>query len=196
MTDNNSKPSRVWLLSGCAGILVFILCLVALVLTGRNLSVFIEPHERGIVVLLNEPTGEILEPGYHFVSPNKRVIIFNIGHQTYVMSAASTPEPDSIEGKTSDCQSFRTDISVVYAIDPDHLVELYKTWQDRYRDSVVRPMSRGLTRDTLGQYTINEILEKQDEIEKVIFNQLEASLAENYLILVEYDILDIRQISQ
>jgi regulator of protease activity HflC (stomatin/prohibitin superfamily) len=173
---------------------IFVLCLgILLILIARNLSIFIAPDERGVVLSMNEPTGKILEPGQHFISPSQRVVIFNIGRQTYTMSANATIGSDAVRGKTSNGQEIEVDISVIYAVDPEQVLDLYRNWQDRYRDGVVRPMSRGITRDTLGQYTFDEIFEKQEEIKEIVFDQLKASLAENHLILVEYNLLDVRK---
>jgi regulator of protease activity HflC (stomatin/prohibitin superfamily) len=191
---NNRNSSRTWLLVLAAGVSIFILCLgILLILTARNLSVFIEPDERGVVISMNQPTGEILEPGHHFISPGQKVIIFDIGRQTYVMSPTSAKEPDFIEGKTSDGQEIQVSVSVIYAVDPKQVLHLYNIWRDRYRDGVVRPESRNITRNTLRQYTFDEILQNQDEIEQIVFDQLKPSLAENDLILVEYNFLDIRK---
>ena len=43
-------------------------------------TMYIEPNERGLVLSLSEPTGEVLEPGYHLNAPNKQVVIFEISN--------------------------------------------------------------------------------------------------------------------
>ena len=195
MTENNKISSKIWLyvFAGCTGIVIAVLCVGALLISAsRQLFIFIEPDERGLVLSLNEPTGEVLEPGNRFVSPNKQVIIYKISRQTYTMSANPNGEADFIEGTTRDGQKIQIDISVIYAVDPERLPDLYKTWRDAYRDNVVRPMSRSTTRNTLREYTYDEVLMKRDEIEKSISNELEKSLSENFLILVKFELLDIR----
>jgi regulator of protease activity HflC (stomatin/prohibitin superfamily) len=193
MAVNNKNSSKTWLyvLVGIGTITV--LCISAVVISAaRQLSIFIKPDERGLVLLLNEQTGEILESGYHFVFPNKQVIIFRISHQTYTMSANSTGGADFIDGLTKDGQKIQIDVSVIYAVDPERLPDLYKTWRNTYQESVVRPMSRSITRNTLGEFTYNEVSEKRDEIEKIISAELEHSLSENFLVLVKFELLDVR----
>ncbi|MBI5932321.1 MAG: prohibitin family protein [Chloroflexi bacterium] len=195
MTENKKIPSKIWLyvFAGCAGIVVAVLCVGALLISvSRQWFIFIEPDERGVVLSLNQPTGEVLEPGYHFVSPDKQVIIYKISHQTYVMSANPNGEADFIESITKDGQKIQIDISVIYAVDPERLPELFKTWGETYRDNVVRPMSRSVTRNTLRDFTYDEVIKKHDEIEKNISNELEKSLSETFLILVKFELLDIR----
>lgn len=199
MNDNNHNSSRTRsiALASYGGVLIIILCIGALLVYEiRALSVLIEPDERGVVLLLNQPTGEILEPGYHFLALGKQVVIIGIGRQTYVMSADSDVQPDFIEGKTKDGQKIQVDISVTYAINQEEVIELYTSWQNRYRDDLVRPASRGITRDALTLYAFDEILEKQEEIETLIFNELESSLAKNYIILVGFDLLDVRPVEK
>lgn len=194
MTEKNKISSKTWLyvLLGCAGIVIVLCTGTLLISSARQLSVFIEPDERGLVLSLNEPTGEVLEPGYHFVFPNKQVIIYKISRQTYTMSANPKGEADFIEGTTMDGQKIQIDISVIYAVDPERLPDLFKTWRDTYRDNVVRPMSRSITRNTLGKFTFDEIIKERVEIEKSISNELENSLSENFLVLVKFELLDIR----
>lgn len=199
MTDTNRSPSRNWLFVLAGGSLVIILCVVVLLFIARELSVFIAPDERGVVVSPYEPAGyrpEILEPGYHFFKPGEKVVLFDIGRQTYVMSGDPSANPDFVGATTGDGQKIEVDVSIIFAVDPDKILDLYINWQDRYRDELVRPVSRSITRDAVAQYTLDQILGNHDEIEKVIFDQLEPTLSENYIILLKFDLLDIRQADQ
>ncbi len=196
MTDTNRNPSRNWLFVLAGGSLVIILCVGVLLLIARELSVFIAPDERGVVISHYEQSGyrsEILEPGYHFLKPGETVVVFDIGRQTYVASGNSSEEPGFVEATTSDGQKIQVDISVMYAVNPEKVLELYINWQDRYRNELVRPASRNATRKVVTQYTFDQILAKRDEIEKAISEQMGPTLAENSIFLLKFDLLDIRQ---
>ena len=198
MVEQNSKPNQKWpfVLAGCGGCLLVALCVgLFLFFAVRESFVFIEPSERGIIVSPYEPTGyrsELLTPGLHFLMPGEKPVIYNILRQTYVMGLNITGGPDFIEAKSSDDKKLQIDVSITYAVDPEKVLDLYKTWRDSYETGVVRPMSRGITRDVIAHYKSDEILAKRDEVSQTIFDQLALTFAENYLILWKVDILDIR----
>ena len=75
-------------------------------------------------------------------------------------------------------------------------MELYKTWTTQYKDGLLRPQSRFNTRDVIAQYTFDEIYVKHAEIQQAIFDRLEKILAENNLILLKVDLLDIRRAAE
>jgi regulator of protease activity HflC (stomatin/prohibitin superfamily) len=196
--NNNSSPKWPLALAGCGGCLVIVLCIGLLLLSAvREIFIFVEPIESVIVISPYEPTGfrsEALSPGLHFLYPGERAFSIDLRHQTYLMS--NNPDvpaqSDFMEATTSDGQKIQVDISITYRVNPEQVLSLYKTWRDGYRDGVVRPMSRGATREVLAQYTFDEALLKRDEIKKVIFDKLAPTLAENYLILLAVEIFEIR----
>jgi regulator of protease activity HflC (stomatin/prohibitin superfamily) len=202
VTEKISNPSRKWpfVLASCGLGLAIAFCIgFFLYSTAKELFVFVEPNESGLILSPYEPTGyrsELLTPGLHFLIPGEKPFIYDIIHQTYVMGTNTLGGPDFIEAKSSDGKKLQIDISVTYAVDPEKVLDLYKKWRDNYKESLVRPMSRGTTRDVIAQYKLNEALTKRDEVGQMIFDQLAPVLAENYLILWEVDVLDIRPINE
>jgi hypothetical protein len=51
--------------------------------------------------------------------------------------------------------------SVIYSIDPNSIINLHITWQDRYTDQLVRPTARGIIRDVASQFGVEEIVSTQ-----------------------------------
>ena len=198
MTDKNRTSSRTQTiaLASFAGILIVLCAVFLLFEIAWKLSVFIEPDERGVVLSYSQPAEETLEPGYHFLMPGNQVVVFDIGRQIYATKTDSGEQPDFIEVTTKDGQKIQVNISVIYAVDPEQVINLYKTWQDQYRDVLVRPMCRSITRDDLGQYTFDEIMEKRDEIGDVISRHLGVALEEQYLIFLKFDLIDVRRASK
>ena len=150
----------------CLGILLFF--------AARELPVSIKPNERGLVTSAGAPTGAVLEPGYHFLKPNQKVVIFDVSPQTYVMSSGPNIGDDSVKATTLDGQKIEIDLSITYSVDASKILDLYKTWKDGYEAGVVRPMSRGTTRAVVAGYTLGEIPVKHDEIEKAIRAHVQA----------------------
>ena len=166
-----------------------LICLLIITfLVFRNMVVFIEPDKRGVVLSPYETSGYrigVLEPGRHLISFGERVRIYDISPQTYTMSA-----PDSIEAQTLDGKTVHVDISVIYALDPQKILDMHIHWQDRYEDNLVRPLSRSITRETISFYNINDL--DIPKVEQAIFEVLSAKFAENDLILVKFSIISIQ----
>ncbi len=162
--------------------------------------VFIQPEERGVVISAFSPTGyrdSALEPGLRWVIPFvEQVRLYPISRQTYTMSAQPSEGQragdDSIRARTRDGQEVFIDSSVIYAIDPDRVIDLHIRWQDRYDEELVRPLVRGIIRDAASQYSIEEIVSsKRDEFKQRIAEELTAKLSDNDLLLIDFVLRDI-----
>jgi regulator of protease activity HflC (stomatin/prohibitin superfamily) len=171
--------------------------------------VFIRPQERGVVLSSLAPKGyreQALEPGIHWVAPLiEQVLLYPISRQTYTMTTIAdansfqiasnrmSADGDSIQARTKDGQEVFLDISVIYAINPDEVVDLHIKWQTRYTDEFVRPTARGLVRDAASHYGTQEIVSaRRAELEQEIREKLTAKLKENNLVLVDFFLRDIR----
>jgi regulator of protease activity HflC (stomatin/prohibitin superfamily) len=174
---------------------------VALLLTvsGAGL-VFLQPEERGVVISAVAPEGyrsQALGPGLHWIIPFAETVVrYPISRQTYTMSIApqegQLAGDDSVEARTSDGQQVRIDASVIYAIDPGEVIRVHIEWQDRYGGDLVRPLSRGIIRDAVAQYGVEEIVtEKRTELVDEMTQRLQAKLSENGVILVEFILRNI-----
>ena len=162
--------------------------------------VFINPQERGVVISAITPEGyrqEPLEPGLSWIVPFvENVIPYNISNQTYTMSIAPQEGQvigdDSIEARTSDGQQVLIDASVIFSVDPEEVVQVHVQWQNRYDADLVRPVSRGVIRDAVSQFGIEEVYSlKRDELVEIIDTGLSESFANNGLILHEFVLRNI-----
>jgi regulator of protease activity HflC (stomatin/prohibitin superfamily) len=183
-----------------ASTLVVIAGIFSLVLTivGFGL-VFLQADERGVVVSPYVSQGyrsEALGPGLHWIIPGESVRRYTISKQTYTMSIAPDEGDvygdDSISARTSDGQEIFVDASVIFSVDPSKIIEVHITWQDRYTDELVRPQVRGIIRDAVSQYGVEEVVStKRSELIAAINSALEAKLEENGLILVDFVLRNI-----
>jgi len=181
--------------------LLIIAATIALLLTvvGAGL-VFIEPYESGVVVTILAEGGmrpQPLSAGLHWIVPFvERVERYPISRQTYTMARTATEGEvygdDSVESRTADGQRIFVDASVIYAIDPAKVLDIHRTWQKRYDSDLVRPQARGIIRDVVSQYRVEEAVStKRFEMSSLITENLRKKLAENGLILVDFVMRDI-----
>ena len=79
------------------------------------------------------------------------------------------------------------DASVIYAIDPAEVVQVHIDWQDRYADELVRPLARGVIRDVVSQFQVEQVVtSKRNEMIDQISINMEQKLGENGLKLVDF----------
>jgi regulator of protease activity HflC (stomatin/prohibitin superfamily) len=175
---------------------------IALVLTAVSAGlVFIQPEERGIVISAVASQGyreTILQPGLRWVIPfAENVVTYPISRQTYTMSIApgegQIQGDDSVAARTSDGQGVLIDASVIYAVEPTKVIDVHITWQSRYAQDLVRPLSRGIIRDEASQYRIDEIVSaKRIELIEGISETMTQKFSENGLVLVDFVLRNIQ----
>ncbi len=162
--------------------------------------VFIEPEERGVVISALTPEGyreEPVTPGLRWIVPfMERVARYPISRQTYTMSIVPNEGQiigdDSITARTLNGQEIFIDSSVIYQVDPDQVVKVHILWQDRYPNDLVRAQSRGIIRDAVSQYGVEEVVaDKRFEMVKYIQDNLAKKFKENGLVLNDFVLRNI-----
>lgn len=164
--------------------IILVVLVAAVVLSSVSAGlVFIRPEQRGVVISAIQPTGyrsQPLQPGLRWVIPFfETVVLYRISHQTYTMSIAPSEGAiqgdDSITARTSDGQEIYVDASVIFSVDPEKVVQVHIDWQDRYDRELVRPLARGVIRDVVSQYRVEEVVTTQ---RVAMISQIEANMSE------------------
>lgn len=181
--------------------LIIVLAVLAGLLTSVSAGlVFINPEERGVVISATSPKGyreQALQPGLSWVIPFlENVIRYPISKQTYTMSIAPSEGQnqgdDSITARTLDGQEIFVDASVIFSIDPAKVIQVHITWQNRYENDLVRAQVRGVIRDSVSQFRVEEVVStKRFEMVKLINDTLANKLADNGLILSDFVLRNI-----
>jgi regulator of protease activity HflC (stomatin/prohibitin superfamily) len=194
------RASRARPLKGAVSLVIGAVVFSVLLTTVSAGLVFIQADQRGVVISAVAPKGyrdQVLQPGLRWVIPfAENVKTYSVARQTYTMSVApmegQVQGDDSIRARTRDGQEVNVDASVIYSIDPNKIILMHIEWQDRYEDAVVRPLARGVIRDTASQYGIEEIVSsKRTAMVQIITDELTVKMAENNLILVDFILRDI-----
>jgi regulator of protease activity HflC (stomatin/prohibitin superfamily) len=183
--------------SSSTALLVVVVAIVLTIL-GSGL-VYVESNERAVIRTIGKGgvRPQSLEPGLHWIIPIiEQPVYYSISNQTYTMSAVSgegqVQGDDSIRARTKDGQEVIIDASVIYQIDPNKVVPLHIVWQRRYEDEFVRPEARGIIRDAISQYGVEEVVStKRVEIVNIITEEMSRSLADNNLRLLDFVLRDI-----
>jgi regulator of protease activity HflC (stomatin/prohibitin superfamily) len=194
------RASRGRPVKGILSVVIAALLLAIILTTVSSGLVFIQPPDRGVVVSAIAPKGyreQGLEPGLHWIIPFfENVITYTISKQTYTMSIASAEGQrqgdDSIFARTADGQEVLVDASVIFSIDPARVVDVHIDWQDRYSNDLVRPLARGVIRDVVSQFGVEEVYSTQrTAMNQQINEELGRRLDVNGLSLVEFILRNI-----
>jgi regulator of protease activity HflC (stomatin/prohibitin superfamily) len=174
---------------------------VALVVTTLSAGlVFVEPQERGVVISAIAPNGyreAELQPGLKWIVPFvERVERYPVSRQTYTMSIAAfegdIQGDDSITARTADGQEIFVDASVVYQVNPEKVVDVHILWQKRYSTDLVRAHARGIIRDGVSQFNVEQVVtDKRFELVSYINQELGKKFEENGLTLVDFVLRNI-----
>jgi regulator of protease activity HflC (stomatin/prohibitin superfamily) len=180
---------------------IIVTVITAILLTSISAGlVFIQPEQRGVVISALQPKGyreQVLEPGLRWVIPYfESVVIYSIARQTYTMSIAplegEVKGDDSVAARTADGQEVLLDASVIYQPDPAQIIQLHINWQRRYADELVRPLARGIMRDAVAKYRVEEVYStRRTEITQEITDKMRQKLAENGIILIDFVLRNI-----
>ncbi|HAY85796.1 MAG TPA: hypothetical protein DCY42_13020 [Chloroflexi bacterium] len=179
-------------------VIVLVLALLMNVLSAG--LVFIEPTERGVVVSALGEGGvrpNALQPGLNWIVPFfDRVVTYTISRQNYTMSIATLEGDrqgdDSIEARTSDGQLVRVDASLIFAIDPNQVVNVHIRWEDKYLDGLIRTIARGVIRDAVSQYGIEEVYStKRQALTDQINVDMRSRLEREGFLLVDFVLRNI-----
>lgn len=162
--------------------------------------VFIPPQQVGVVVSFPSPDGVRPQPlrgGFHMIIPFlERVRKYPIYWQNYTMSnkynEGDVPGVDSIRARTSDGQEIRLACSLIYRIDSQQAVLVHVDWQDRYPQDLVRPLTRGIVRSEVSQFTVDEVNSSARRDLEIALNRiLNEELAEKGFVLDQFLVRDI-----
>jgi regulator of protease activity HflC (stomatin/prohibitin superfamily) len=180
---------------------ILVVAVLAVILTTVSAGlVFIQPPERGVVVSALAPKGyreQPLQPGLRWIIPYfENVERYQISRQNYTMSISAlegeVQGDDSVAARTSDGQEIFLDASVIYSVDPEQVVLLHIQWQDRYTNELIRPLARGIIRDAVSQFGVEEVYStKRFELQQQISDTMAARLEENGVTLAAFVLRNI-----
>ena len=80
------------------------------------------------------------------------------------------------EGASKDLQTVATYIAVNYRVNQEKAFELYKTVGTNYNEIIVRPAAQEAMKNSLAQYTAEELITKRTEVASTLQNSLKERL--------------------
>ena len=150
----NKKLIKNLVLCGVIGLLALVTIL--------NSCTVISPNERGVKVTLGQVQGDVLQPGMNFHAPFVTTIRkFRLEPKTYEVSF-SCGQDGAI---TKDMQTVGSTVAVRYIYDEKRIMDIVTRYQnDAVIQGAMRDNVKASLKETVGQYSIYDLVEKQNEV--------------------------------
>jgi regulator of protease activity HflC (stomatin/prohibitin superfamily) len=133
-----------------SGIIIGVIILLAITLT------VVPAGSVGVMDFFGRVSDKSLPPGLNLKIPFSRVIPFSTRTQEYTMTARQNEGQiqgdDSIAALTKEGLQVKLDITVLYHLEKNKAVEIYKTIGRDYESKIIRPAIRSSIREVVAQY--------------------------------------------
>lgn len=145
---------------------------------------------------------ELLTEGWHIVSPTRKVTLYSVATETFVMSAderEGSKENDSFDITCSD-GTMNVDFEMQYTYLPENVTKVFKKYRGVDGNAVIssnlRSKIKTIVNEVLSDYTVLEAhLENKTEINKILTETLRERL-NDYGIYVESATLPTTRVSK
>ncbi len=150
----NKKGLQTLIISAVIILIAFILC--------TNSCTVISPNERGVKVTLGQVEGDVIQPGLKFHAPFiTKIRKFRLEPKTYEVSFTC----GSDGAITKDMQTVGSTVAVRYIYDEKRIMDIVTRYQnDAVIQSAMRDNVKASLKETVGQYSIYDLVEKQNEV--------------------------------
>lgn len=154
-----------------AGVIV-----VALVLICANSCTVVSPNERGVKVTLGQVEGDVIQPGMKFHAPFiTRIRKFRLEPKTYEVSFSC----GSDGAITKDMQTVGSTVAVRYIYDEKRIMDIVTRYQnDQIIQGAMRDNVKASLKETVGQYSIYDLVEKQNEVTSKVAQAMLSRMAD------------------
>ena len=155
--------------------LVTLIVLAVIAVTAYESVAVVAPNERGVQVMLGEVTGDVLEPGMHFHPP----FVSNIKKYSIVPKGMNVTFSVGKDGAiTKDMQTVGSQVTVFYRYDGAKIMDAVKKYNESILENAITRSLVASVKESVGKYSIYELVENQDKITTDVTNALNAKLAE------------------
>ena len=150
--------------------------LVAIVVVCVNSCTIVSPNERGVKVTLGQVEGDVIQPGMKFHAPFiTRIRKFRLEPKTYEVSFSC----GSDGAITKDMQTVGSTVAVRYIYDEKRIMDIVTRYQnDQVIQGAMRDNVKASLKETVGQYSIYDLVEKQNEVTSKVAQAMLSRMAD------------------
>lgn len=161
----------------------FLALIVIITILSLNPFRQIETGEVGIVMRLGK-IDRVLSPGLHYKTPWIEDVV--------VMDTTLQKTETVADAATSDKQQAITNVAVNFRIDETAVETIWSSLRNDYVTRVIDPTIQEAVKKVTARYTIDELLEKRDEIKAAITESIRTTAEKNHIIVTEVYITNFK----
>lgn len=120
----------------------------------------VDTHEVGLETRWGKINSDSLSPGLYFVNP--------IGSKVVKYDAREIKSEITAETYTKDMQPADLQLVIVYAVDPAKIKEIHASYGRDWANKIIAPAVVGATKDVLGQWEADKIVNGREQAAKEI----------------------------
>lgn len=180
MAENQNKKGKTFRKT----LVTIIVLLVVTACVYASITV-VGPNERGVQVTLGEVTGGILQPGMHYHLPFVSVINRYSMVPRGMNVNFSTEKDGAI---TKDMQTVAAQVTIFYRYDDERLMDAVKKYNEPILENAITKSLVASVKESVGKYSIYDLIENQDKITGDVQSSLSAKLAEYPVIVTQLTI--------
>lgn len=170
MADNADKKGKSFKKS-----LVAILVVAVLAALAYGAVTVVGPNERGVQVTLGEVVGGVMQPGMHYHLP----LISTIKRYSVVPKGLNVNFSTEKDGAiTKDMQTVAAQVTVFYRYDDARLMDAVKKYNEPILENAITRSLVASVKESVGKYSIYDLIENQDKITSDVQSSLSAKLSE------------------
>lgn len=144
--------------------------------------------------------GEILNQGWHIVSPTKKVTTYSIGiEQSYLTSEnkGDSKEDESFSTPTADGKKLTVDLEFSYMFDREKIAETFTTFKGQdgktVKDSFIKPKMKAWTQEVTAKYPVTDVFgDKRQELNEALDIYLKSKFEKYGIIIDTVNFTDIK----
>ncbi len=119
---------------------------------------------RGVVLRFGAPTGTIKNEGLYMVTPFINAV--------EVLSVQVVAFDAVAEAASRDLQDVRAKVTLNYSLDPDKVIDIYRTLRRDHEDRIIKPAIQEAVKASTARFTAEELITRRPEVRDAITQNL------------------------
>lgn len=167
-----------------AGFLLFIVGIGLLIGVFAFFGSFgtVDTGNRGVVLHLQNPTGEIKEQGFYWKTPFVEDVI--------EMPVQILKEEAEATAASRDLQDVTTKVALNYHLDPSRVGQIYQEVKKEWAGVIVQPSIQEAVKNATAKYTAEELITKRSEVREAISVNIKEKVSPRGIIVDEVNIIN------
>lgn len=142
----------------------------------------VDTGNRGVVLHLQNPTGEIKEQGFYWKAPFVEDVV--------EMPVQILKEEAEATAASRDLQDVTTKVALNYHLDPSRVVQIYQEVKKKWAGVIVQPAIQEAVKNATAKYTAEELITKRSEVREAISVNIKEKVAPRGILVDEVNIIN------